>query len=311
MTEISIFDEFSELKKVIVGLGTPYLQNKEQVANEINQFPLIPNTDRKADVLSLRYPTEDQLIEEYDTYVSTLEKYDIEVLFADPAAAYSFDYTCPRDIGFVIGEEFFIANMSVASRADEIKTIEHYLKAIEPSSIKTAPADCLLEGGDVIQLNAETVLVGYNQRSNLEGVNFLQQHLSAKGYRVIPVRHSQLHLDCCLNPLGMGQLLIHPNSLAGNSDQLWHALQKLEWIKVNNEEREYLATNVLSINPETIIARNHPACLRVNREIEKHGFKVEAIGFDGVPATGGSFRCASLPLVRSADTSAGSGRNIF
>lgn len=310
MKPVSISNEFSELKKVIVGLGEPYLQNKEQVANELNQFPLIPNTDRKADVLLLDYPTEDQLIDEYKDYVATLKKYDIEVLFADPTAAYSFDYTCPRDIGFVIDDEFFIANMSVASRTTEIKTIEHLINNIDPNNIIKAPGNCLIEGGDVIILDSKTILVGYNQRSNPEGAEFLQQYLAAKGYRVIPVKHSQLHLDCCLNPLGMGHLLIHPNSLEGNDEQLWQTLEIYSWIEVDEEEREYLATNILSINPKTIIARDHSACQRVNHEIENCGYQVEPIAFDGVPATGGSFRCASLPLYRTAETIE-YGHNIF
>lgn len=55
---------------------------------------------------------------------------------------------------------------------------------------------------------------------------------------------------------------------------------------------------MLSIGPDIIIARNHAACARVNQTLVDLGYAVEAIGFDGVPATGGSFRCASLALNR-------------
>ncbi len=91
----------------------------------------------------------------------------------------------------------------------------------------------------------------------------------------------------------MGHLLIHPESLEGNGAAAWHALQKYQWIPVDAVEREHLATNVLSIDPATIIARNHPSCARINRLLMDLGYTVETIGFDGVPATGGSRRLRS------------------
>ena len=285
MSRISINDEFSILKRVIIGCGSPYQSDKTLVAAEMAEFPFIPNTDRKQEVLALTYPSEAILRREYAKYIATLEKYDVEVLLADPTAAYSFDYTCPRDIGFVIGDTFFIANMAVPSRVHEYQTIQQHLSQIDPDKIVRPPEECLLEGGDVVLLDASTVLVGYNQRSNRLGFEFLQGYLAPRGYDVIPFQHSQLHLDCCLNPLGSGHLLIHSDSLEGNSDDSWRALESFERIPVDAVEREHLATNVLSINPQTIIARDHPACARVNQAIRDKGYRVEEVSFDGVPAT--------------------------
>jgi N-dimethylarginine dimethylaminohydrolase len=295
---ISIQNEFSSLQRVIIGLGAPYLRDKDKVSAEIMEFPFIPDTPRKAEVLALTYPTETNLLHEYASYVATLEKHGVEVLFADPEAAYSFDYTCPRDIGFVIGDTFFIANMAVQSRADEIETIQQHLQHIDPKKIVRPPDGSLLEGGDVILLDPHTVLVGINQRSNQNGFEFLKDYLASSGIAVIPVQHSQLHLDCCLNPLGLGHMLIHPGSLQGNDKATWDVLENYEWIPVDAIEREHLATNILSVDPVTVIARSHPACMRVNNALKELGYLVETIDFDGVPATGGSFRCASLVMKR-------------
>ena len=295
---IAVNNEFSALKSVIIGLGSPYQRNKAQVANEIREFPLVPDTDRKQQVLDLTYPTEELLITEYQNFVATLAKYGVEVLRADPEAAYSFDYTCPRDIGFVIDETFYISSMAVESRAQEYKTILKHLETINPDKIVHVKQDCLLEGGDIILLDDKTILVGINQRSNLKGYKFLSNQLECLDFDVIPVFHTGLHLDCCLNPLGMGHLLIHPESLNGNPDETWEILKKYEWISVNAVEREYLATNCLSVDRNIIIARNHPACARVNETVRAAGYVIEEIKFDGVPATGGSFRCASLVLSR-------------
>jgi N-dimethylarginine dimethylaminohydrolase len=188
--------------------------------------------------------------------------------------------------------------MAVASRAHEIRTIEQHLSGIEVSKIIRPPDGCLLEGGDVVVLDGTTVLVGFNQRSNREGYAFLDAFLAPLGIEVVPVQHQQLHLDCCLNPLGLGHLLIHPDSLPANDENVWKTLQRYAWLQVDDAEREHLATNILSIDPGTVIARDHESCRRVNRMLGDAGYRVEAIGFDGVPATGGSFRCASLVLTR-------------
>jgi N-dimethylarginine dimethylaminohydrolase len=302
MAAISINDEFSQLQRVIIGLGAPYQTNKNQVASEMAEFPFVPNTDRKQEVLSLTYPTEEILLREYADYVGILEKYDIEVLRADPGVAYSFDYTCPRDIGFVIGDRFFVANMAVPSRVDEIDTVRHLMANIDPDRIVQPPTGVLLEGGDVILIDSSTVLFGINQRSNFQGYAFLRDYLSPLGYQVLPLEHNQLHLDCCLNPLGGGHLLIHPDSLKGNHAATWRILEGFRWVHVDAVEREHLATNVLSINPDTVIARSHVACTRVNNILRDLGYRVEEIDFDGVPATGGSFRCASLVLSRAVES---------
>ena len=295
---ISIEDEFSSLKRVIIGLGAPYQRDKERTAAEMREFPLVPDTARRAEVLELTYPTEELLRAEYADYVGVLEKRGVEVLRADAEAAYSFDYTCPRDIGFVIGDLFFVAGMAVASRKDEIRTIEHHLGDIDARKIVHPPAGCLIEGGDVAVLDSKTVLVGYHRRSNREGFEFLRDFLAPRGWDVVPVPHDRLHLDCCLNPLGLGHMLIHADSLRDADEAAWRVLERYSWIRVDDLEREHLATNILSIDPATVVARDHESCRRVNRLLAEAGYIVEAIGFDGVPATGGSFRCASLALQR-------------
>jgi N-dimethylarginine dimethylaminohydrolase len=294
-----IDNEHGKLEQVIIGLGSPYQRDKAQAAREMKEFPLVPDTARRQEVLALAYPSEDILQREYAGYVAVLQKHGVKVMRADPQKAYSFDYTCPRDIGFVIGDRFFIANMAVPSRAQEIRTIEAQLNAIDPGKIVRLPADCLLEGGDVILLDRRSVLVGYHQRSNRRGYEFLRDYLESLGYAVYPVPHRQLHLDCCLNPLGLGHMLMHRESLGDISAETEQVLRSSDWIDVDGVEREHLATNVLSIDPGTIVARNHAACERVNRVLADLGYMVEVVAFDGVPATGGSFRCASLALRRN------------
>ncbi|MBX2869794.1 MAG: hypothetical protein KTR18_14035 [Acidiferrobacterales bacterium] len=295
---IHISNEFSRLKKIIIGCGSPYQRDKEKVAREMHQFPLIPQTAWREQVLALSYPPEEQLIQEFKNYVEILQRNQILVLRPDTQAAYSFDYTCPRDIGFVIGDLFFASNMAVPSRSEEIKTIEYHLADIEADKIVRFTDDAIIEGGDVVQLDHKTVLVGINQRTNRIGFEQLRDYLEPLGYHTVPVEHQQLHLDCCLNPLGLGHLLIHPDSLKKNGEDVWKILNPYSWITVEDEEREHLATNILSIDVDRLIVRSGPHCQKTNKALDAAGYQLFPVSFDGTPATGGSFRCASLALSR-------------
>ena len=206
----------------------------------------------------------------------------------------------------MIGDLFFVANMAVASRDEEIRTIERHLESISAGKIVRFPGHCIIEGGDIVVLDDKTVLAGHNRRSNREGCLFLKAMLSPLGVRVIPLEHTQLHLDCCLNPLGRGHLLIHPPSLVGDTEEARRVLDGYQWIEVDDTEREHLATNILSLDPNTVLARTHASCARVNRQLVDAGYTVETTDFDGVPATGGSFRCASLPMLRGVAPTEGS-----
>ena len=293
---LRVNDEWSTLERVVIGRGVPYQRDLERVAAALSEYPQTPRTARSAAVASGSYPDEALLLREYADFAGALGRHGVEVLEADPDAAWSFDYTCPRDIGFVIGELFVEANMAVPSRREEIRTVEHHLEGQVSERVRPPP-DALLEGGDVLLLGG-LVLVGINRRSNEAGYRFLEGLLTPRGLKVLPVRHDRLHLDCCLNPLGAGHLLVHRPSLEVDAAALTETLSRFEWIEVDEQECEHLVTNVLSIAPDTVVVRSHPACERVNDLLARRGYHLEVVDFDGVPATGGSFRCASLPLRR-------------
>ena len=51
--ELNIQDECAPLRRIIIGLGAPYQRDKQRVAAEMPEFPLVPDTDRRAEVLAL------------------------------------------------------------------------------------------------------------------------------------------------------------------------------------------------------------------------------------------------------------------
>ncbi len=74
--------------------------------------------------------------------------------------------------------------------------------------------------------------------------------------------------------------------------------KEYDLIRINKKEQQALATNVFSISNDLVIARDHPESKRAVSEMRKRGIEVIEIPFDGAPATGGSLRCCTLPLIR-------------
>ena len=291
---LNIRDEFAPLTQVVLGRAEGYHRNPERVE--------VVNATQARTAEDQGHPTEAELIPEFKAFQDAMTRHGVSVHIPDLAPGSVQDQTCPRDIGFVIGETFVRAGMRHASRIEEIEGIEPLLARTQGRMVPV-PDGIALEGGDVI-VAGPRVYVGHGQRSDIEGAAFLAARFGTDWEIVpIPTRWGQtdadvLHLDCTFNPLGLGHALIFPDGMA----EIPVAIrEEYQWLEVTFAESCALATNVLSIAPDTVLARDHPDCARVNGLLRKAGYTVIELGFDAVPGTGGSFRCATLPLERPGD----------
>lgn len=283
--------EYGALHHVIMGRGEGYHRDPSRVE--------IVNTTQARTADGQGHPTEARLVSDFAGFRKALEGVGVCVHVPDLAPETVQDQTCPRDIGFVIGDTFVAAGMRVQSRVDEIEGIHGLLDRCEGPRIAVPPGLCL-EGGDVV-VDGAHVFVGAGQRSDSEGAAFLAGHF-ADSHEIValPTRAETagediLHLDCTFQPLGLGHALIYPAGLAAIPEVL---RDRYTWIEVTRDEARALATNILSVAPDHVIARDAPACARVNAALRGAGYRVTEVAFDAVPSTGGSFRCATLPLVR-------------
>ena len=285
-------DEYAPLTHVIMGSAEGYHRDPDQVA--------VVNSTQEKTVSATGHPTEAQLLPEFAAFRRAMEDAGVTVHQPRLAPASVQDQTCPRDIGFVIGDLFVTAGMRHPSRTEEIEGIRHILAACSGRHL-TVPSHMALEGGDVV-VDAPYVFVGVGQRSDPAGPALLADALG-EDFEVVPMpcRSSDegeevLHLDCTFNPLGRGHALIYPGGLVEIPPQV---AERYTFIEVTRQEAEALATNVFSVAADHIIARAGSACARVNKTLRDAGYRVTEVEFDGVPSIGGSFRCATLPLART------------
>ncbi len=294
MTPIAfhVQDETAPLTHVIMGTAEGYHRDPDQVA--------VVNRTQEKTVSASGHPTEAQLLPEFAAFRKAMEDAGVTVHQPRLAPPSVQDQTCPRDIGFVIGDLFVTAGMRHPSRTEEIEGIRHILEAASGRHL-VVPSHMALEGGDVV-VDAPYVFVGVGQRTDPAGPALLAEALGAD-FEVVPLPcqsakegEEVLHLDCTFNPLGRGHALIYPDGLVQIPPQV---AERYAFIEVTRQEAEALATNVFSVAPDNIIARAGPACARVNAALRKADYRVTEVEFNGVPSIGGSFRCATLPLTRA------------
>ena len=288
---LHIANEYDTLTHVVMGTGLGYHRDKSRVE--------VVNETQRSTFSAGGYPTESSVAHEFDGFRQALVDNVVHVYEPKLAPDTVQDQTCPRDIGFVIGNTLVIAAMSVDSRKQEFEGIAHLLDGWQGNFLR-APNDVALEGGDVI-IDQGRIFVGVGQRTNAAGLAFLKAQLGDQ-YQIVPMPCASLaqgedvlHLDCTFQPLGLGHALIYPE---GIRDIPAAITDNYTLIPVDRVEAEALATNIFSIAPGTLIARAAPVCGRVNTALRMHGYKVIEVPFDLVPSTGGSFRCATMPVRR-------------
>lgn len=288
----SQYNESDPLKKVIIGRYKGY-REEEAYVERVNkkQRHELPKTE--------------QLAAEFETFKNVLKQHGVEVLVPEYVGKFVYDQLTPRDIGVTIGNKFVLCNMAKSSRRYEAAGIFDCILEMngeEPAILIPPEPEMLLEGGDII-VDKATIYVGQTRRTNRAGFEYLQAAFEPD-FEVVPVpcrsfneEHDILHLDCVFNPVGAYHALIYPD---GIKEVPKNITDNYKLIEITQKEQKALAANILSVKPNLIVSRHHPDCTRANTCIRQLGIEVLELPFDGAPATGGSFRCCTLPLVRSS-----------
>lgn len=290
-------NESDTLKQVIIG----YADNLriDSSGNKKDYDPV--NATQARHKGTSAEPTPETTVPEFQEFRRIMEENGIEVLEQEPCPdeAEVDDQLTPRDVGFVIGETFFLASMAKPSRKREWEGMSKILDKIPQEKIVRVPESIVVEGGDIV-VDKGNVYVGISQRTTKEGLEFLRKELEGSGFKVVPIElptpeegKDCLHLDCVFVPVGKNSALVFPEGMRQMPAEM---MSDYKMIPVNQEEQENLATNVLAISPTKVIARD--SATRVNEEMKNAGLDVITMKFDEAPKTGGSFRCCTLPLIR-------------
>jgi N-dimethylarginine dimethylaminohydrolase len=276
--QMRCYSEYDVLKRVI--LCQPEYMTIREVINETQEH-------FKDEGIHI-----DRALEQHNELVSTLRNYDIDVILLPYHKKFP-EQVFTRDIGFTLGETIFVADMASDVRKGEEDVLKQWLED-EGISYYNIIGD-QIEGGDVI-IDQDKIYIGLSNRTNQEAINHLQELLN-KQFEVITIDFQEkfLHLDCVFNVVSPDLALIYPKAL--KKEDIERFKSRYELIEVSDEEQFTLGTNVLGIGNNRIISL--PVNKEVNEQLRKRNFEVIEVDITEIIKSGGSFRCCTLPILRS------------
>lgn len=301
---LNVQNETAQLQTVVLG---------RVESNGVN-----PTLDQTFDAKSYEtvknndYPKEEKLIEEMSEFEQVLKKYEVEVL--RPTLIENCNQVFSRDVGFVIEDEFFIANI-IPDRFEELQAYRDIKRLFKGNKINALPEEVYVEGGDVILYNDYIFVGTYKQadfkqfktgRTNVQFVEYIKAKFPNKKVLDFELKKNDqdpyegiLHLDCTFNPVGKDKAIIYKEGFLFEHEyqQIVGIFGKENLFEVTKEEMYWMNPNVFSISPEVVVSEKN--FTRLNDHLENvWNIKVERINYREVSKMGGLLRCSTMPLIR-------------
>ena len=301
---LNVQNETAQLQTVVLGRAE---------SNGVN-----PTLDQTFDAKSYEtvknndYPKEEKLIEEMSEFEQVLKKYEVEVL--RPTLIENCNQVFSRDVGFVIEDEFFIANI-IPDRFEELHAYRDIKRLFKGNKINALPEEVYVEGGDVILYNDYIFVGTYKQadfkqfktgRTNVQFVEYIKAKFPNKKVLDFELKKNDqdpyegiLHLDCTFNPVGKDKAIIYKDGFLFEHEyqQIVDIFGKENLFEVTKEEMYWMNPNVFSISPEVVVSEKN--FTRLNDHLENvWNIKVERINYREVSKMGGLLRCSTMPLIR-------------
>jgi N-dimethylarginine dimethylaminohydrolase len=237
---------------------------------------------------------------EHEVFCSLLEDAGAEVVVSrhdpgNPDAIYVYDPVLVGREGAVLlrpGKE---------ARRTEPAAMVSALEAAGVPIAAELSAPAIVEGGDTVWLDEETLLVGVGYRTSTAAIAALR--VALPGVDVVPFdlphwagRTEVMHLMSMISPLDRDLALVYPRIAPVRLLELL-AERGVEVVEVPDEEFETQGPNVLAVGPRRALALDGNAETR--RRMERAGVDVVVYRGEEISRKGdGGPTCLTRPLLR-------------
>jgi len=212
-------------------------------------------------------------------------------------AVYTHDASLPTDFGLIL------MRPGKANRVPEGKHHGSFCQILGIPMLAKITPPATTEAGDMVWLDAKTLLIGHGYRTNAQGIQQIRALLKPKSVEVLsaPLPHGA-GPSACLHLMSLISLLDEKTVLV---DLPWLAVETLELLKgrgyrlieVDYSERETLACNVLSLGEKRLLALEENA--KTNDKLRTAGFDVRTFPGSELCINGsGGPTCLTRPLLR-------------
>lgn len=252
----------------------------------------------------LRQPDCETAQRQHDRLCEQLRAAGAELFSLDESSGHSADAVYTHDASFLTDHGVICMSMGKTCREGEPAAHRLFFEKLGIPVIGEVQSPGTVEAGDMIWLDARTLLVGRGYRTNAAGIAQLRQIMRPVGIEVLsaPLPHSA-GPGCCLHLMSLISLLDEHTALV---DLPWIAVETVEllrergfrFVEIDPGERATLACNVLSLGKGRLLAIEENA--NTNARLRHAGFDVRTfpaseIGING----GGGPTCLTRPILRS------------
>jgi N-dimethylarginine dimethylaminohydrolase len=212
-------------------------------------------------------------------------------------AVYAHDASLATDFGLIL------MRPGKSNRVAEARQHGLLAEKIDTPILGEIVAPGTAEAGDMVWLDAKTLLIGRGYRTNAEGIRQMSALLGSKGVTVVsaPLPHGA-GSEVCLHLMSLMSLLDENTALV---DLAWLAVETVEllrslgfnFIEIDDSERDTLACNVLALGGKRLLAIEENR--KTNERLGRAGFDVRTFpGAELCINGGGGPTCLTRPLLR-------------
>jgi len=213
-------------------------------------------------------------------------------------AAYAHDASLTTDFGLILMRP---------GKPNRVAESRHHGSSCERQGVPTfgaITAPGTTEAGDILWLDAKTLLIGHGYRTNAFGILQMRALLAPKGIEVLsaPLPYGP-GPSACLHLMSLISLLDEQTALV---DLPWLAVETVEllksrgfrFIEIDNSERDTLACNVLALGGKRLLAIEENR--KTNARLRQSGFDVRTFPGSEICINGsGGPTCLTRPLLRA------------
>ena len=301
---ISSYDEWSPLKKIVVGSATDanWPVNDPVFAKESEK-----TTWKESPVP--RGPVPQRIIEEanedLDSLATTLMSLGVEVVRPDPLNFQAHDgmYNyCPRDRLLVYGNTIVDTAMMYPCRDMELQCYHDIVDTAENYLFMPRNEGFVLDAANVCRLGNKMLFLE-SASGNRKAYNWLCEQLPEVEIELCNF-YAGVHIDSTIVPLREGLVMLNASRVDFNTVPKvfdgWHKIWVNDVVAQGFHEYPYaskwIAMNMLVVNPHTVICdRNQTELIRT---LKSYKFEVVPLELRHSRTLGGGFHCVTLDLVR-------------
>jgi N-dimethylarginine dimethylaminohydrolase len=256
------------------------------------------------DLAYTRPPDLDRAASEHKQFVSLLSAAGAEILYLPPDSRTGMDSIYAHDAVLMTNEGAIILQTGKPARRGEGSAFADALASWGVRILGGVDGRATAEAGDMIWLDAQTLLVGRGFRTNAEGIGRLSELLQPLGAKVIPVElpywkgpGEVLHLMSFVSLVDHDLAVVYRKLMPV---PLFELMDKrgVQFVDVPDEEYDSLGCNVLAISPRNVIVVSGNPITR--SRLQAAGCRVSE--FEGneicLPGAGGP-TCLTRPLSRN------------